>query len=105
VRSFLPFDAERRDGMIAYYAFYTAEMTNPRVRIPGAAGAPNALASILATQIRGHFGTREPPFHVDREAQLLVVAVPSIASGVIAGYLPLHDAETLLDHGVNRLFP
>jgi AcrR family transcriptional regulator len=105
VRSFLPVDAERRASMIAYYAFYAAELTNPSVRIPGAVGAPNAMASVLATQIRRHFGKREPPFHVDREAQLLVVAVPSIASGVIAGYLPFSEAEALLDHGVNRLFP
>jgi AcrR family transcriptional regulator len=105
VRSFLPLDAESRDGMIAYYAFYAAEMTNPRVRIPGAVDAPNALAEILAAQIRRHVGKREPPFHVDREAQLLVAAVPSIASGVIAGYVSLRDAQTLLDHGIDRLFP
>jgi TetR/AcrR family transcriptional repressor of bet genes len=105
VRSFLPLDAESRDGMIVYYAFYAAELTNPRVRIPGAVGAPNAIASILSTQIRRHFGRRKPPFQVDREALLLVVAVPSVASGVIAGYLSLRDAETLLNHGIDRLFP
>jgi AcrR family transcriptional regulator len=104
-RSFLPLDDERRGGMIAYYAFYASEMTNPRVRIPGAVGASNALASILTTQIHRHLGTREPPFHVDREAQLLVAAIPSIVSGVIANYLTLDDAEILLDHGVDRLFP
>lgn len=105
VRSFLPFDAESRDGMIAYYAFFAAEMTDPRVRVPGAVGAPNAIASILSTQIRMHFGSREPPFQVDREALLLVAAIPSLASGVIAGYLRLPEAETLIEHGINRLFP
>lgn len=105
VRSFLPRDAESRDGMIAYYAFYAAELTNPRVRIRGAVDAPNALAEILSTQVRRHLGKREPPFHVDREVRLLVAAVPSIASGVIAGYVRLGDAETLLDHGIDRLFP
>jgi AcrR family transcriptional regulator len=105
LRSFLPLDAESRDGMIAYYAFYSAELTNPRVRIPGAVDAPNALASILTAQIRRHFSKRKPKFHVDREAQLLVAAVPSIASGVIAGYMRLREAETLLDHGIDRLFP
>jgi AcrR family transcriptional regulator len=105
VRSFLPLDSESRDGMIAYYAFYAVELTNPDLRIRGAVDAPNTLASLLSTQVRRHLGRREPPFHVDREAQLLVAAVPSIASGVIAGYVALRDAETLLDHGIDRLFP
>src|SRR4051812_3395056 len=42
-RSFLPTDAEARECMQLFFAFYAVELTDAAMRIPAARGVPNAL--------------------------------------------------------------
>lgn len=101
VHAFLPTDRESRDAMVAYYAFYAAEMVDARVRIRGAKRAPNLIAELIVAQLR-RAGVDGPELSID--VQLFVFALPSAASGVIAGYLSLKDARAVLDRGVDALF-
>lgn len=104
VQSFLPTTDRARDAMIAYYAFYAAELVEPRVRIKGAKAAPNRIAELIESNLR-RFHNDKPPFDPTLEAHMLVMAIPSIASGVIAGYTTLPEARRLLSATLSRLMP
>jgi AcrR family transcriptional regulator len=106
VKSFLPIDRDARDAMILYYCFYAAELAHADLRITDAASVPQRLATTIATQIRRYERARrrQRGGDPDRDAQLLVVAIPSIVSGVIAGYTSLDAAEALLDYAIDRVF-
>ena len=49
-REFLPADSESRRAMLLYYAFYTAQMTDPDLR--GAGEVPRGFIDLVADQIR-----------------------------------------------------
>lgn len=101
VDAFMPTDKISREGMIAYYAFYAAELVDKRVRITGAKAAPNRIAELIEAQVR-RSGNSHPG--LASETQLFVFALPSAASGVIAGYLSVDDARRVLDTALDRLF-
>ena len=106
LRSFLPTDAEARDAMTLFYAFYAAQLTGSE---PGRASAGDrgaGLQRLLAHHIaRGQqAGTVPPHVNADHEATLLFLLLPSLASGAAAGDLTLHHAENLVDYAVRRIF-
>jgi hypothetical protein len=81
-------------------------MTNPALARGEAAGVPNALANLVANQVRRAQadGTASTDLDPDLEAWVLVGALPGIASGVIVNYLSLRRAEQILMYGVDRIF-
>lgn len=106
VRDFLPTDDERREEMILFNVFYTAQMTDPTLARGEARHVPQGIATVVAKQVRRaqESGDVAPDVDADTEATLLTVAVPSIVSSVIVGYTSLREARRLLDAAVDRIF-
>jgi AcrR family transcriptional regulator len=103
-REFLPSDDESRRAMLLYYAFYTAQMTDPALR--GAGEVPQGFIDLVADQIRRaqHDGTVAANVHPELEAALLLAVIPAASSGVLTGYGTLDQATALVDYAVDRIF-
>jgi TetR/AcrR family transcriptional regulator, transcriptional repressor of bet genes len=106
VHAFLPTDRESREAMLLFYAFYTAQMTDPTLARSEASGVPRALIDLVATQIRRAQAQGQAREDIDpeREGALLTAAIPSIASSVLVNYITASDATSTLDYAVDRLF-
>jgi AcrR family transcriptional regulator len=106
VRAFLPTDRESREAMLLFFAFYTAQMTDPTLARSEAAEVPEGLAALVAAQIRRAQAAGDAPIDLDadREGALLTAAIPSIASGVLVNYLSANEATSTLHYAVDRLF-
>lgn len=103
-REFLPVDDESRRAMLLYYAFYTAQMTDPGLR--GVGEVPQGFIDLVADQIRRAQGegTVAAGVHPELEAAVLLAVIPGAASGVLAGYATLEEATALVDYAVDRIF-
>jgi AcrR family transcriptional regulator len=103
-REFLPSDDESRRAMLLYYAFYTAQMTDPTLR--GVGEVPRGFIDLVADQIRRaqHDGAVAGNVHPELEAALLLAVIPAAASGVLTGYATLDEATALVDYAVDRIF-
>jgi len=103
-REFLPSDDESRRAMLLYYAFYTAQMTDPALQ--GAGEVPQGFIDLVADQIRRaqHDGTVAANVHPELEAALLLAVIPAASSGVLTGYGTLDQATALVDYAVDRIF-
>ena len=106
VRAFLPSDRHAREAMVLFYAFYTAQMTDPSLARTDGKSTPDALATLVADQIRRAQARGEAPaqLHANREGALLTTALPGIVSGVIMKYLTAAEAARILDYAVDRIF-
>ena len=104
LREFLPTDERSRRAMVLYYAFYTAQMSDPSLR--GVGRVPEALVTLLADQIRRAeaTGTVAAGVHPELEATLLIAVVAGLSSGVLAGYSSLDESAAALDYAVDRIF-
>jgi AcrR family transcriptional regulator len=106
VREFLPLDDERRETMVLFHVFYAAQMTDPSLARGEGRGAPDALAALVARQIRRGQETGEvsPDVDADLEAVVLTTALPNFASAPIVGYVSLREATRALDRTIDRIF-
>jgi TetR/AcrR family transcriptional repressor of bet genes len=104
VTEFLPSDEQNRQAMLLYYAFYTAQMTDPSLH--GVGSVPRGLIDLIAGQIRRAqaAGTARPDIDPELEGAVLTAVVPSVASGVLAGYATAEEAATVLDYAIDRIF-
>jgi AcrR family transcriptional regulator len=104
LREFLPTDERSRRAMVLYYAFYTAQMSDPSLR--GVGRVPEALVTLLADQIRRAEATDTVAagVHPELEATLLIAVVAGLSSGVLAGYSSLDESAAALDYAVDRIF-
>ena len=107
VRTFLPTDRRSREAMVLFFVFYTAQLTDPTVARATAREVPQALANLIAGQIRRAQASGDSPADLDpdREAALVSASIPSLASSVIVKYLAPREADSILDYTLNRLFP
>lgn len=103
-REFLPSDDESRRAILLYYAFYTAQMTDPTLR--GVGEVPRGFIDLVADQIRRAQNDDTVPrnVHPELEAALLLAVIPAAASGVLTGYATLDEATALVDYAVDRIF-
>jgi AcrR family transcriptional regulator len=106
VRSFLLTDAEARENMVLFFAFYTAQMTEPALARRIASDVPRGLARLIANQVRRAQDRGEVSRDVDaaHEASILTAAIPSLVSGVLVRYMTAKDVAATLDRAVDRLF-
>jgi TetR/AcrR family transcriptional regulator, transcriptional repressor of bet genes len=106
VNSFLPSDRQSREAMLLFFAFYTAQMTDPSLARAEASKVPQGLAGLIAEQINRAQARGDAPVDLDaeREAAILTAAIPSLASGVLVNYLTASEAAAILDYAVDRLF-
>ncbi|MGH9030785.1 MAG: TetR/AcrR family transcriptional regulator [Acidimicrobiia bacterium] len=107
VREFLPSDRQSREAMLLFFAFYTAQMTDPTLARAEARTVPRGLAGLIAGQIRRAQASGDSPADLDpeREGALLTAAIPGLASGVLVKYLAASEANAILDYALDRLFP
>jgi hypothetical protein len=106
VEQFLPRDRERRDAMVLFYAFYTAQLTEPGLAPVVAEEVPRGLAGVIATEIRRAQDRREAPaaLDADKEALVLTAALPGIVSGVLVNFHSERAAKKVLDYALDRIF-
>jgi hypothetical protein len=103
---FLARDDERRDAMVLFYAFFTAQLTDPRLARSSAAEVPQALVMTIARQIERaqERGEADVSLEPEKEALMFVSALPGIVAGAMVGYHSDADAERLVDYAIDRLF-
>jgi AcrR family transcriptional regulator len=103
---FLARDDERRDAMVLFYAFFTAQLTDPRLARSSAAEVPQALVLAIARQIERaqESGDADASLDASKEALLFVSALPGIVAGAMVGYHTVADAEKLVDYAIDRAF-
>jgi AcrR family transcriptional regulator len=103
---FLARDDERRDAMVLFYAFFTAQLTDPRLARSSAAQVPQALVVTIAKQLERaqERGDADASLDADKEALLLVSALPGIVAGAMVGYHREAEAEQLVDYAIDRMF-
>jgi len=106
VDEFLPTDKPRREAMLLFFAFYTAQMTDPALARGEAAGVPQGLAALVAGQIRRAQASGDAPTDIDpdREGAILTAAIPGLASGVLVNYVTASAAAAILDYAVDQIF-
>jgi TetR/AcrR family transcriptional repressor of bet genes len=106
VNTFLPSDKRSREAMLLFFAFYTAQMTDPSLARAEASKVPQGLAGLIADQIRRAQSSGDAPVDLDveREAAILTAAIPGLASGVLVNYITAGEAAAILDYAVDRLF-
>jgi AcrR family transcriptional regulator len=107
IEVFLPSDEPSREAMLLFFAFYTAQMTDPELARPEAGSVPRRLGSLIARQIRraqaeGNASSEPDP---DHEGAILAATIPSIASGVLVNYLTVKEARAIFDYAVERILP
>jgi AcrR family transcriptional regulator len=103
---FLARDDERRDAMVLFYAFFTAQLTDPRLARSSAAEVPQALMTTIARQIERaqERGEADASLDASKEALMFVSALPGIVAGAMVGYHSDAEAEALVDYAIDRLF-
>jgi BetI-type transcriptional repressor, C-terminal len=106
VNTFLPTDKRSREAMLLFFAFYTAQMTDPSLARTAARNVPQGLAGLIADQVRRAQARGDAPVDLDadREAAILTAAIPGLASGVLVNYLTASEAAGILAYAVDRLF-
>jgi len=107
VNTFLPNDDESREAMLLFYAFYTAQMTDPTLARKEARDVPQDLAALIARQIRRAQATGDAPTDIDPdlEGAVLTAALPSIASSPLVGYHSAAAAAKVVEYMVDRILP
>lgn len=102
---FMPLDETRRQALLLFFAFYTAQMTEVALARSEASAVPRDLAAFIANQIRRaqELGASSRDVDPDLEGALLVGAMPNIASSIVVGYLSRDEANTILDYTLDRL--
>jgi TetR/AcrR family transcriptional regulator, transcriptional repressor of bet genes len=102
MKAFLPTDKQSREAMIAFFAFYTAQLTDPTLARRDASDVPRDLTTFIASQIRRAHPARKD---AELEAAMIAAALPSVASSVLVGYLDRAEAATIVDYALDRAFP
>jgi AcrR family transcriptional regulator len=106
VREFLPTDRQSREAMMLFYAFYTAQMTDPALARRETRAAPDGLMQFVARQIRRaqDAGTARADIDPDLEAAVLVAALPGLASNGVMNLYAKSQVSRTVDYAVNRIF-
>jgi AcrR family transcriptional regulator len=103
---FLPRDAESRESMLLFVAFFVAALTNPTLYRPEAREVPDRLHAFLADQIRRARAAGEvaPGIDPDREATILSLLAAGLGQSILAGIHTPDAAADLVDYALSRLF-
>jgi AcrR family transcriptional regulator len=102
---FMPFDDERKQALLLFFAFYTAQMTELALARSEASAVTRDLAQFIAGQIRRaqELGGVASDLDPDVEGALLAAALPNLASAIVVGYLGRDEAEKILDYTLDRV--
>jgi len=106
VHELLPFDRRSREAILLFYAFYTAQMTDPALARAETRNTPDALITFFANQIRRAqaAGTARDEIDPELEAGLLTAALPGLASNAILNFYAKAEVLRSADYAVDRIF-
>jgi TetR/AcrR family transcriptional regulator, transcriptional repressor of bet genes len=106
VNEFLPSDRQSREAMLLFYAFYTAQMTDPALARSETRRAPDGLIAFVASQIRRAqaSGDARDDLDPELEAAILTAALPGLASNAIVNFYAGDDVTRAADYAVDRIF-
>jgi TetR/AcrR family transcriptional regulator, transcriptional repressor of bet genes len=106
VHEFLPSDRQSREAMLLFYAFYTAQMTDPTLVRAETRRAPDGLIAFVAHQIRRAQANGDARNDLDPEleAALLTAALPGFASNAILNFYSKAEITRAADYAVSRIF-
>jgi len=99
---FVPHDAESRQAMLLFVAFYTASLTQAGLARPEAQDIPSALAAIMAYALRR--ARLRTGVDADQAARVLTLLIPALGQAVLSGALTTADALATADYELDRIF-
>jgi AcrR family transcriptional regulator len=103
----LPADDERRTFTIIYTAYLALSLTDPALAITPLARNSDAVADVVAAQLRAAQAAGDTPAHLDPdlEAVSLLAISAGLGTSVIAGHSTAEQAQAVIDYHLDRLFP
>lgn len=106
MRSFLPTDTEAEEAMVLFYAFYAARLTSPEPSTTDPDDTGAGLQKLFAHHIAlaKNEGTVPDDVDPEREAFLLFLLLPSLASGAVDRQISLERAEEIVEYALTRVF-
>ena len=103
----LPVDDERRTFTILYTAYFALSLTEPALAIAPLVKNSNAVADVIAAQLRAAQAAGDTPAHLDPEleAASLMALSAGLGTSVIGGGSSAEQAQAVIDYHLDRLFP
>lgn len=104
----LPLDDERRTFSVVYTAYLALSLTDPTLAISPLVANSDAVAGVIATQLRTAQAGGDAPAHLnpDVEAHSLIAMSAGLASSILVGdQTSIEHAQTAIDYHLQRLFP
>ena len=103
----LPADDERRTFHVIYTAYLALSLTDPALAIAPLVKNSDAVAGVVAAQLRAAQAAGGTPAELDPdlEALSLMAMAAGLATSVLAGQSSAGQAQAVLDYHLDRLFP
>jgi AcrR family transcriptional regulator len=103
----LPADDDRRTFYVVYTAYLALSLTDPALAIAPLVKNSDAVAGVVAAQLRAAQAAGDTPAHLDPdlEAFSLMVMSAGLATSVLVGQSSIQQAQAVIDYHLDRLFP
>jgi AcrR family transcriptional regulator len=103
----LPVDDEQRTFNVVYTAYLALSLTDPALAIAPLVRNSDAVASVVAAQLRAAQAAGDTPADLDpdQEALSLLAMSAGLGTSVLAGQSSAGQAQAVIDYHLRRLFP
>ena len=103
----LPADDERRTFTILGTAYFALSLTEPALAISPLVKNSNAVADVVASQLRAAQAAGHTPADLDPdlEALSLLAVSAGLGTSILAGQSSPGHAQAVIDYHLDRLFP
>ena len=103
----LPADDERRTFTVLYTAYFALSLTDPALAIGPLVKNSNAVAGVVASQLRAAQAAGDTPAGLDPDLEALSLLAMSAGLGtsILSGQSSPGQAQAVIDYHLDRLFP
>jgi AcrR family transcriptional regulator len=103
----LPVDDEQRTFNVVYTAYLALSLTDPALAIAPLVSNSDAVANVVAAQLRAAQAAGDTPADLDpdQEALSLLAMSAGLGTSVLAGQSSAGQAQAVIDYHLRRLFP
>jgi AcrR family transcriptional regulator len=103
----LPADDERRTFTVLYTAYFALSLTDPALAIGPLVKNSNAVAGVVASQLRAAQAVGDTPAGLDPDLEALSLLAMSAGLGtsILGGQSSPGQAQAVIDYHLDRLFP
>jgi AcrR family transcriptional regulator len=103
----LPADDERRTFTVLYTAYFALSLTDPALAIGPLVKNSNAVADVVASQLRAAQAAGDTPAGLDPDLEALSLLAMSAGLGtsILGGQSSPGQAQAVIDYHLDRLFP